>query len=92
MSFQTLKITISGRVQMVGFRWYAKQHADMLGIRGHVRNTSGGRVEILAAGETQALETFMDHLRAGPSRARVDDLKKEESNKKPEQEGFTITM
>ncbi|MDZ7797599.1 MAG: acylphosphatase [Candidatus Marinimicrobia bacterium] len=76
MSFKILKIVISGRVQMVGFRWFAKQQADILGIRGYVRNTSRGNVEILAEGNEKDLNTFIDYLRKGPSRARVDDIKR----------------
>ncbi len=81
---------ISGRVQMVGFRWFAKQQADILGIRGYVRNTSRGNVEILAGGDEKDLKTFIDYLRKGPSRARVDDVKTEESDESISRDGFII--
>lgn len=77
MEEQTIKITVSGQVQMVGYRWYAKRQADMLGIRGYVRNLPHGEVQIVACGDKNSLETLMDYLRTGPSRARVDTLKYE---------------
>jgi acylphosphatase len=71
------KIRVRGRVQMVGYRWYAKQYADMLGIRGYVRNAARGEVEIVARAKEVDLNTFMDYLKQGPSRAQVDRVIKE---------------
>src|ERR1700722_7577787 len=42
---------IQGRVQGVGFRWFVHQEAAGLGLRGWVRNTEDGHVEVVAAGE-----------------------------------------
>ena len=76
---------------MVGFRWYAKQHADTLGIRGYVRNMPRGDVEVLAEGEEKDLDTFVDYLRQGPSRARVDRLRKEELDGGSGRKSFEIS-
>lgn len=70
----TVKITISGQVQMVGYRWFAKQQAELLGIRGYVRNCVRGEVEIVAQGRPADLEVFIYKLKAGPSRARVSRI------------------
>jgi acylphosphatase len=65
-------IRIGGRVQGVGFRYYALHHANSLGISGFVRNTSDGWVEVDAEGPTAAVVEFMSLLRKGPGSARVD--------------------
>ena len=40
---------VKGRVQGVGFRWFVQREAAELGLRGWVRNTDDGHVEVLAA-------------------------------------------
>jgi acylphosphatase len=42
---------VKGRVQGVGFRWFVQREAAEIGLRGWVRNTDDGHVEVLAAGE-----------------------------------------
>jgi acylphosphatase len=74
----SLKIVVLGQVQMVGFRWYVKRQADILGIKGYVKNSSRGEVEILAQGDSELMPQFLDHIKIGPSRSRVDRLQKEE--------------
>jgi len=71
------KITVRGRVQMVGYRWYAKQYADILGIAGYARNVAHGDVEIMAKTDESNLNIFIDHLKRGPSRSQVDSVIKE---------------
>jgi acylphosphatase len=92
MDEKQLKIIVTGRVQMVGFRWYAKQHADMLGIKGYVRNVSRGEVEIIARGGDRELDTFIDYLKKGPSRSGVERVKKEECYKADDFNEFSIKM
>lgn len=65
---------VSGTVQGVGYRAFARRAALDLGIRGHARNLPDGRVEVLACGEAAALEAFMAQLRAGPKWSRVTDV------------------
>ncbi|MEA2077254.1 MAG: acylphosphatase [Candidatus Marinimicrobia bacterium] len=71
MNIITNKLTVSGTVQMVGYRWYAKQKADQMNIKGFVRNISRGEVEIIAQGNEDDILTYIDHLKQGPSRAQV---------------------
>lgn len=68
------KLTISGRVQGVGFRWFAIEAASREGVTGWVSNLADGRVEILAEGEAEAVERFDRLMRRGPGSARVDDV------------------
>ncbi|MBN2781163.1 MAG: acylphosphatase [Candidatus Marinimicrobia bacterium] len=92
MEDSTVKITVAGQVQMVGYRWFAKQHADLLGIAGYVRNTSRGEVEIIAQGPEDAIRVFMDYLRAGPSRARIDRIVREPFEGECNFQQFSIKM
>jgi acylphosphatase len=71
------RLLISGRVQQVGFRWFALEAAQREGVGGSVRNTPDGRVEILVEGEAEAVERFERAVRRGPSSARVDDVETE---------------
>jgi acylphosphatase len=68
-------ILVSGRVQGVGYRAFAQRSARELGISGHARNLADGRVEVLACGESDALETFLERLRRGPKWSEVSALR-----------------
>ena len=65
---------VSGNVQGVGFRWFVRERARALGLAGRVRNRSDGTVEVEAEGDAPAITTLIDHLRAGPSAARVSGV------------------
>ena len=65
---------IQGRVQGVGFRWFVQREASELELRGWVRNTEDGEVEVLAAGEAGNLDELRDSLRRGPRGSRVDRI------------------
>ena len=69
---------VQGRVQGVGFRYSAAREAQSLNIKGWVRNTDDGDVEIWAEGPSEKLDQFLSWLRRGPQLARVDSIKKEE--------------
>ena len=79
------EIKITGRVQGVGFRYFVQKQAAEFNIKGWVKNTSDGGVLVMAQGEFKAMEAFLDHLRIGPSMARV---LKVEKNQMPELEDF----
>jgi len=67
-------LTIHGRVQGVGFRYYVKQKADSLGISGFVKNQPDGSVYSEAEGEAEQLDLFIHFCQKGPSFARVDNV------------------
>jgi acylphosphatase len=62
---------ISGRVQGVGFRFFAQRAAAELGLSGYVRNLDDGRVEVYAVGEPEQLEQLSQRLARGPRLAQV---------------------
>lgn len=68
------RFRVTGRVQGVGFRWWAEAQAQALGLAGFVRNEPDGAVSGEAAGPLEALAAFRDRLAQGPSAARVADL------------------
>jgi len=65
---------IQGRVQGVGFRWFVQREASELELRGWVRNTEDGEVEVVAAGDAGNLDELRSSLRCGPRGARVDKV------------------
>lgn len=65
---------LSGRVQGVGFRWWAARAGRQLGLRGTVENLPDGRVEVHAEGPEAAVRGLERRLRRGPPAARVDAL------------------
>ncbi len=67
-------VRVSGRVQGVGFRWWAVREARRLGLRGTVRNLPDGSVEVRAAGTVAAVGEFTAALSEGPPHARVHDI------------------
>lgn len=69
---------VTGRVQGVGFRFFAERAARETGVRGWVRNLPDGRVETVAEGEENAVAGYLEKIRRGPFGGSVDDLQVEE--------------
>lgn len=69
-----VRFTVRGRVQGVGFRWFATQAARALDLRGWVRNAADGSVESVAAGSSEALVAFEKALRRGPAGSHVESV------------------
>ena len=63
---------IRGRVQGVGFRWFVHREAAELGLRGWVKNTDAGDVELVAAGDEESLADLRTELHKGSRGSRVD--------------------
>ena len=68
------RFVVSGRVQGVGFRYFAQDAARREGLHGYVTNQDDGTVEVTAEGDAEALERFERKLRQGPSRSRVENV------------------
>ena len=67
-------MVISGRVQGVGFRYFAREAAVREGVTGWVRNLPDGRVEVYVEGESEAVTRVERAIRQGPRGAHVDDV------------------
>lgn len=66
---QPIRVTVNvrGRVQGVGFRWWTRSRALELGLVGHARNTSDGRVEVVAQGSRGSVMRLVGLLGEHPS-------------------------
>jgi len=71
----TVHLIVSGKVQGVFFRATAKDVADEIGITGWVKNAEDGNVEIIANGNDEQLQKFIDWCKKGPPKAIVTDIK-----------------
>ncbi|MBI2440775.1 MAG: acylphosphatase [Lentisphaerae bacterium] len=89
---QRVHLIISGRVQGVGFRFFCVDLARQHGIRGWVRNTEDGAVEVMAEGEEADLKLFVQGCRRGPRGALVRDC--QETNEPPAEmfDSFEVTF
>ncbi|PJB82226.1 MAG: acylphosphatase [Acidobacteria bacterium CG_4_9_14_3_um_filter_49_7] len=67
-------LIVHGRVQGVGFRFFAATVAARHNIRGFVRNRMDGTVEIDAEGTEERLQSFLAEIRRGPSYGHVDHV------------------
>ncbi len=75
MSVVVRQVTIRGRVQGVGYRAWMSSRALALGLSGWVRNRWDGTVEALVSGKADAVEHLIAACHAGPSHARVTEVK-----------------
>lgn len=85
-----VRFLISGKVQGVFFRASTRQQAQRLGLRGHAKNLSDGRVEVLAAGDDDAIDTLERWLHEGPPMARVEGVVREMASDDGVDVGFAI--
>ena len=69
------EITVTGEVQGIGYRFFAEREAQKLKLTGWVRNLSNGDVGLLAEGEKNILENFINILKTKHLYARIDDMK-----------------
>ena len=65
-------ITVRGRVQGVGFRYFVQNAATRLGLTGNVRNCPDSTVEIRAEGNARAIADLIEQVKQGPRLARVE--------------------
>lgn len=68
------EILVSGRVQGVGFRRFARNAAERFGVDCNPLNLRDGSVFILAEGRREALKLLINELRKGPTFAYVEDV------------------
>lgn len=84
------RFVVSGKVQGVWFRASTGEQARALGLRGHANNLEGGEVEVVAAGNADAVEALGRWLHEGPPLARVERVLREPVDEGRIGEGFSI--
>jgi acylphosphatase len=70
---------VRGRVQGVGYRYFAQRSAQSLGLTGYARNLDDGRVEVYAAGTAEKLAELAPLLHRGPRWADVRGVEEQEA-------------
>ena len=89
---QAKRFFVSGRVQGVGYRYFAINTAEQIGVTGYVKNLADGRVEVYAMGTVGQLRDFARELRRGPALAAVADVAEVEAELLPAfSSGFSVT-
>lgn len=83
------RLTITGKVQGVGYRDWAIATGQRLGLSGWVRNRTDGSVEALIVGDEAAVGRMIEACRRGPAMARVDEIDVEPVDLDILPEGFT---
>lgn len=86
----SVRFIVTGRVQGVGFRWFVVRRARALGLGGYVRNREDGSVEVVALGETDAVEQLAAALAEGPAAARVTKVVRSEALDRVEAGAFDV--
>jgi acylphosphatase len=76
-SLAAVHLYIRGRVQGIGYRYYAEQTATSLCLSGWVRNLLNGDVEAEAEGPRPVIEQWIIQLREGPPLARIDHIQED---------------
>ena len=84
------RFVVHGRVQGVGFRYFAHSVALTEGIQGWVANREDRSVEIFAEGDLESVERFERHIRRGPPGARIDDVFVDDDVPTERKTGFRI--
>ena len=70
---------IRGRVQGVGYRYFAQRAEVELGLTGYTRNLDDGRVEVYAAGPAARLSELSGMLYRGPRWSDVRGVEEQEA-------------
>ena len=81
-----LYAVFAGTVQGVGFRYFVRNIAKEMGVKGYVRNLPDGTVEVVAEGDEQTLRNFLKAIEQGPPLAEVTDIRYQFEDKEG---GFT---
>ena len=80
METQAKRFYVSGRVQGVGFRFFAERTAASLGVGGYVKNLYDGRVEVYAIGSEQQMDALRNALQRGPRMAAVERVEEHDTD------------
>lgn len=77
MAKELRHIVIHGKVQGVGYRFFATRVARRLGLKGWIQNNRDGSVEATVEGEKATIDEWIEELREGPRYAEVTKVDQE---------------
>ncbi len=92
MEMKRISITIRGRVQGVGYRMFAQEAAESLGVTGWVRNGWNREVEVEAQADPETLRLFCEKLREGPVLSRVAEIDVHDVQTVTDESGFDVRI
>ena len=70
-------IRIHGKVQGVGYRFFATRVARRLGLKGNIQNNRDGTVDAVVEGERDVIDEWLEELKEGPRYAEVTKIDQE---------------
>ena len=86
------EIYVSGRVQGVGYRFFAERAAAKHNVRGWSMNLPDGRVALEIEAVKEDAKSFIKELEQGPPMARVEDVKVRWKTHQGKFNNFTIKV
>jgi len=87
---KTVTVRVSGRVQGVFYRASARAEGERLGLRGWVKNASGGTVALYLQGDPAAVDAMLAWCREGPPAARVSRVEVGDAAPDEKLSGFEV--
>ncbi|MCL7384622.1 MAG: acylphosphatase, partial [Thaumarchaeota archaeon] len=87
---QAALITVTGRVQRVGYRRYILDIAQEIGISGYIKNMDDGSVKIFCQAPPTILQQFIEKARNPPPPAQIKQFEIKETKPRPELKIFKI--
>lgn len=83
--------TFSGDVQGVGFRYTTRQVAEEFAVAGYVRNLTDGTVEVLAEGDSEEIDRFLEML-SRYMKAHISEVAQQTTGHRGEHTGFSVSF
>jgi len=83
-------LMIYGDVTGVGYRYWARENAIELGLKGFVRNTESGMVEAVFEGEEEKIDKIIEMCKKGPEVAWVEKVQVSREDYKGEFSSFEV--
>ncbi len=92
MPDRSVHLVLRGKVQGVGFRFFAREQASRCGVAGWVKNLHDGAIEVYAEGEETMLDDFVEQMEKGPRFGHVTNVEKEYGAVSGDYTDFTIVF
>jgi acylphosphatase len=85
-----LTVLVQGRVQGVGFRYWVRNVARDLGLRGSATNRPDGRVEVVVEGPRELCDQLVDAIGSDRPPGSVGDIRATWGEPTGEAAGFRV--